>query len=74
MYLARRHTEASLREIAQRLRVCDISTVSHGEKRITMSLRDNSRAGSEMKGVLKKTYSLIKPEQIPSISSLLTRV
>jgi len=60
MYLARRHTEASLREIAQRLRVRDISTVSHGEKRITMSLRDNSRAGSEMKRVLKKTYSLIQ--------------
>ena len=60
MYLARRHTEASLREIAQRLRVRDISTVSHGEKRITMSLRDNSRGGSEMKRVLKKTYSLIQ--------------
>jgi putative transposase len=60
MYLARRHTEASLREIAQRLRVRDISTVSHGEKHITMSLRDNSRAGSEMKRVLKKTYSLIQ--------------
>jgi hypothetical protein len=60
MYLARRHTEASLREIAQRLRVRDISTVSHGEKRLTNSLRENSAASKELKRVLDKTYSLIQ--------------
>ena len=32
MYLGRHHTGASLREIADRLGVRDISTVSHGEK------------------------------------------
>jgi chromosomal replication initiation ATPase DnaA len=31
MYLGRRHTGASLREMADRLGVRDISTVSHGE-------------------------------------------
>jgi len=48
MYLARRHTDASLREVAQRLRVRDISTVSHGEKRITMSLQENSPTAKEV--------------------------
>ena len=60
MYLARRHTDASLRELADRLRVRDISTVSHGEKRITKSLQDNSPAAKELNRILKKTYSLIQ--------------
>jgi chromosomal replication initiator protein len=58
MYLARRHTDASLRELA--LRVRDISTVSHGEKRVTKSLQDNSPAAKELNRTLKKTYSLIQ--------------
>jgi chromosomal replication initiator protein len=56
MYVARRHTDASLREVAQRLWVRDVSTVSHGEKRITERLRDTSMA----KAILKRTYSLIQ--------------
>jgi REP-associated tyrosine transposase len=60
MYLARRHTDASLRELADRLRVRDISTVSHGEKRVTKSLQDNSPAAKELNRILKKTYSLIQ--------------
>lgn len=60
MYLARRHTDASLREIAQRLRVRDISTVSHGEKRVSDSLRDNSAQAKQLKRLVDKTYSLIQ--------------
>jgi putative transposase len=60
MYLARRHTDASLREVAQRLRVRDISTVSHGEKRITQRLQEKSASGKELKTILTKIYSLIQ--------------
>ena len=60
MYLGRRHTGASLREMADRLGVRDISTVSHGEKRITMALRDNSSAAKEVRKLLHQTYSLIQ--------------
>jgi hypothetical protein len=49
-----------LREVADRLRVRDISTVSHGEKRVTKSLQDNSPAAKELNRILKKTYSLIQ--------------
>ena len=59
MYLARRHTDASLREVAQRLRVRDVSTVSHGEWRITMSLQEKGPTAKEVKRVLNQTYSLI---------------
>jgi REP-associated tyrosine transposase len=60
MYMGRRHTGASLREIADRLGVRDISTVSHGEKRVTNSLRGNSAEAKELKQVLNKTCSLIQ--------------
>jgi REP element-mobilizing transposase RayT len=60
MYLARRYTDASLREIAQRLRVRDISTVSHGAKRITMALQENNSSAKELKDVLNQTYSFIQ--------------
>jgi putative transposase len=60
MYLGRRHTGASLREIADRLGVRDISTVSHGEKRVTNCLRGNSAEAKELKQVLNKTCSLIQ--------------
>ncbi len=59
MYLAQRHTDVSLREVAQRLRVRDVSTVSHGEKRITERLRD-TRVAKELETILKRTYSLIQ--------------
>jgi chromosomal replication initiation ATPase DnaA len=55
IYLARRHTESSLREIARRLRVRDISTVSHGDKRITMALQENNSSAKELKDVLNQT-------------------
>ena len=60
MYLARRHTDASLREVAQRLRVRDISTVSHGEKRVTQRLQEKNAAAKEMKRILNQTCSLIQ--------------
>jgi REP element-mobilizing transposase RayT len=60
MYLARRHTGASLREIARRLRVRDISTVSHGEKRVTMTLQEKGPAAREVKKFLNQTYSFIQ--------------
>lgn len=60
MCLAQRHTKATLREVARRLRVRDISTVSHGEKRVTHNLRGNSPAAKELKRILKNTYSLIQ--------------
>jgi hypothetical protein len=60
MYLARRHTDASLREVAQRLRVRDISTVGHGEKRITMSLQENDPTAKEVKRILNQAYSFIQ--------------
>jgi hypothetical protein len=66
MYLARRHTDASLREVAQRLRVRDISTVSHGEKRITMSLQENSPTAKEVKRILNQAHSF-KPETLSRI-------
>jgi chromosomal replication initiation ATPase DnaA len=60
MYLARRHTDASLREIAQRLRVRDISTVSHGEKWITMTLQKDNSSANELKNLLNQVHSLIQ--------------
>lgn len=60
MYLGRHHTGASLREIADRLGVRDISTVSHGEKRVAKGLRESGAGAKELKRVLDKTYSLIQ--------------
>ncbi len=60
MYLGRRHTGASLREMADRLGARDISTVSHGEKRVTKSLRGNSAESKELKRILHRTHALIK--------------
>ena len=66
MYLARRHTDASLREVAQRLRVRDVSKVSHGERRITERLRDKSVA-KELETILTRRYSLIQAD--PSLEA-----
>jgi REP element-mobilizing transposase RayT len=60
MYLGRHHTGASLREIADRLGVRDISTVSHGEKRFAKGLRESGSGAKELKRVVDKTYSLIQ--------------
>jgi chromosomal replication initiation ATPase DnaA len=60
MYLGRRHTGASLREIADRIGVRDISTVSHGEKRVTHSLRENSAEAKQLERLIDRTYSLIQ--------------
>ena len=59
MYLGRHHTGASLREIADRLGVCDISTVSHGETRVADGLRAGGAEVKELKQALDKTISLI---------------
>jgi chromosomal replication initiation ATPase DnaA len=60
MYLGRHHTGASLREIADRLGVRDISTVSHGEKRVAKGLWESGAGAKELKRALDKTYSLIQ--------------
>jgi chromosomal replication initiation ATPase DnaA len=60
MYLGRHHTGASLREMADRLGVRDISTVSHGEKRVAKGLRESSVGAKELKRALDKVYSLIQ--------------
>jgi hypothetical protein len=39
--------------------------VSHGEKRVTKSLQDNSPAAKELNRILKKTYSLIDSAEKP---------
>jgi hypothetical protein len=49
-----------LRELADRLRVRDISTVSQGEKRVAHTVRENSAAAKKLSGILKNTYSLIQ--------------
>ena len=48
-----------LREIADRLGVRDISTVSHGEKRVADGLREGGAEAKELKRALDKTISLI---------------
>jgi chromosomal replication initiation ATPase DnaA len=60
MYLGRHHIGASLREIADRLGVRDISTVSHGEKRDAKGLWESGAGAKELKRALDKTYSLIQ--------------
>jgi len=60
MYLGRRYTEASLREIADRLGVRDISTVSHGEKRVAKGLEESGPGARELKRSLEKIHSLIQ--------------
>jgi putative transposase len=60
MYVARRQTQASLREIADRLGVRDISTVSHGERRVASQLKQNDVGMRELKRCLQKVYSLIQ--------------
>jgi chromosomal replication initiation ATPase DnaA len=65
MYLGRRHTGASLREIADRLGARDISTVSHGEKRVADRLRENGAEAKELKRSLDRFYSLIQASHPP---------
>lgn len=71
MYLGRHHTGASLREIADRLGVRDISTVSHGEKRVAKGLRESGTGPKELKRALDETYSLIDSAEKPSQDFLL---
>ena len=68
MYLGRHHTGASLREIADRLGVRDISTVSHGEKRVADGLREGGAEAKELKRALDKTIHLFKPTLLKSYS------
>jgi len=60
MYVARQRTQASLREIADRLGVRDISTVSHGEPRMASQLKQDDVGMRELKRCLQKVYSLIQ--------------
>jgi len=60
MYIARNHTEAGLREIADRLGVRDISTVSHGVRRVEEKLTQGSAAAKELEHSLKRIHSLIQ--------------
>lgn len=61
MYIARRYSSASLREIASYLRARDISTVSHGVKRAEESLKENPDFQSAVDRILKNLgYSRIQ--------------
>jgi hypothetical protein len=63
LHLARRHTDSSLREIPQRLRPGDISTVSHGEKTDHDDLERQWPRSQRSKTLLNQTYSLIQDSQ-----------
>ena len=60
MYIARNHTEAGLREIADHLGVRDISTVSHGVRRVEEKLTAGTAAAKELERSLKRIHSLIQ--------------
>ena len=60
MYVARHHTRASLREIADRMGVRDISTVSHAERRVATQLTEPDAKAKELRQYLKKIYSSIQ--------------
>jgi Bacterial dnaA protein helix-turn-helix len=59
MYVARHHTKASLREIADRMGVRDISTVSHAERRVATPLTEPDVKAKELRQCLKRIYSSI---------------
>jgi chromosomal replication initiator protein len=75
MYVARHHTEASLREIADRMGVRDISTVSHAERRVATQLTEPDAKAKELRQCLKRIYSSIpfKPDPIPLAPSTVFR-
>lgn len=54
MYVARRHSGASLREITERLGVRDLSTVSHGVRRAAMRLVKETSVRREVAQVLRR--------------------
>ena len=54
MYLARRHSDASLVDIASYLGVRDISTVSHGVKRAERRIKEEQDFREEIEQVLKE--------------------
>jgi chromosomal replication initiation ATPase DnaA len=58
MYLGRQYTGVSLREIADRLEARDISTVSHGEKRVAKGLGESEAGAKELKRAPNKVYSV----------------
>ena len=60
MYIARNHTEAALREIADHLGVRDISTVSHGVRRVEEKLTAGTAAAKELERSLRRIHSLIQ--------------
>jgi chromosomal replication initiator protein len=60
MYVARHHTEASLREIADRMGVRDISTVSHAERRVATQLTEPDAKAKELRQYLKRIYLSIQ--------------
>jgi chromosomal replication initiator protein len=64
MYVARHHTEASLREIADRMGVRDISTVSHAERRVATHLTKPDAKAKELRQYLKRIYSSILADPV----------
>ncbi len=60
MFVARQRTQASLREIADRLGVRDISTVSHGQRRVASQLNQDDAKARQVKKCLQKVHSLIQ--------------
>jgi chromosomal replication initiation ATPase DnaA len=64
MYVARHHTEASLREIDDRMGVRDISTVSHAERRVATHLTKPDAKAKELRQYLKRIYSSILADPV----------
>lgn len=54
MYVARRHSAASLREIIARLGVRDIATVSHGVRRAERRLEEEEAFGRQVERILRR--------------------
>jgi REP element-mobilizing transposase RayT len=60
MYMSRQYSDVNLKEIAEHLRVRDISTVSHGVRRVEEQLMEKGETGKHLQRVLNKIHSLIQ--------------
>ena len=65
MYVARHYTRAVFREVADRLAVRDISTVSHGVSRVERQLQARGKVAEELENNLKRIHSLIQAHHLP---------
>ena len=58
-YIARRHGEVELQELARFLRVKELSTASHAMRRAEARLKNNSGFGRRIEQVLNRLDSFI---------------